>query len=208
MSKILFNFARLFSVCLAIPMLVFAHGGEDHGESKPQTTTNTQGTVSVTKNVGEIELLLKYLPFTPDSPNSARLFFSHFAGNEAINDLSPKVEIVDHSGNSQEVTVKKNEAAGGFDLQIPPIVQGEADFRITFKHDGKNETATFGNVSVEPKADVSPLGTSYFVFVLWLSAFVLLLGMFSALAYAVWQSANQIKNTSLEIKENSVIAEA
>ena len=202
------NFARLLLVCLAIPMLVFAHGGEDHGDSKPQTTTSTQGTVSVTKNVGEVELLLKYLPFTPDSPNSARLFFSHFASNETIKDVSPKVEIVDHNGNSQEVTVKKNETSGGFDLQVPPIVQGDADFRITFKHDGKSETATFGNISVEPKADVSPLGTSYFVFVLWLLAFVLLLGMFSALAYAVWQSANQIKNSSLEIKENTITAEA
>ncbi len=200
----------LFSICfvLVLSCQIFAHGGEDHGDSKPQITTDTQGTVSVTKNVGETELLLKYLPFTPDSPNSARLFFSRFADNEASKDLSPKVEIVDHNGNSHEVTVKKNETSGGFELQIPPIVQGEADFRITFKHNGKNETVSFGNVSVEPKSNVSPLGTSYFTFALWLSAFMLLFAMFCVLAYAVWQSANRIKNNSLETKENSVVAEA
>jgi hypothetical protein len=200
----------LFSICfvLVLSCQIFAHGGEDHGAGKPQTTTSTQGTVSVSKNVGEVELLLKYVAFKPDLPNSARLFFSNFATNEAIKDVTPKVEIIDHNGNSQEVAVKKNETNGSFDLQVPPIVQGEADFRITFKHDGKSETATFGNISVEPKADVSPLGTSYFVFALWLSAFVLLLGMFCGLAYAVWQSSNQIKNSSLEIEENSVVAEA
>ena len=200
----------LISICfvLVLSCQVFAHGGEDHGDSKPQITTDTQGTVSITKNVGENELLLKYLPFTPDSPNSARLFFSRFANNEALKDLSPKVEIVDHNGNSHEVTVKKNESSGGFELQVPPIVRGEADFRITFKHNGKNETVSFGNISVEPKSNISPLATSYFAIAAWLSAFALLFAMFCALAYAVWQSAGRIKNNSIEIKENPVFGEA
>lgn len=207
MRKVYLRFISVFLCLFALPIFVFAHEGHDHGESEPETTTNAQGIISLTKSIGEVELLVKHLPFTPDTANSGRLFLSHFDTNEAITDISPKVEIVDQTGNAHEITVKKNETNGGFDLEIPPVVQGKADFRITFKHAGKTETVSFGNISIAPKAEISPLGTSYFVFALWLAVLALLLAMFCALAYAVWQSANRIKSNTVEIKENSVVAE-
>ena len=206
MSKFFLFFAKIFLCLLVLQTFVFAHGGEDHGDSKPQVIT-TQGIISNTKRVGDVELLVKFLPFTPDMPNSARLFFSHFATNETIKDISPTVAIVDQNGNSQEVVVKKNETTGGYDLRVPPIVRGKADFRIEFKHDGKTETVTFGNISVEPKAELSPLGTSYFVFALWLVTFVVLLSLFCGLAYAVWQSASQINRSSSKITHEGITAQ-
>jgi hypothetical protein len=39
---------------------IWAHGGEDHGDQNPKTTSNEKGTVSHSTRLGDVELMIKH----------------------------------------------------------------------------------------------------------------------------------------------------
>jgi hypothetical protein len=126
---------------------VMAHGGEDHGESKPAVTT-PNGMVSRTARLGDYEILLKYLLFEPDTPLSGRLFITRFATNEPMGDAVIEAEVESPTGMVTAITVEKTDAAGSYVLKIPALQEGSYTFRTTLRTTGKTDTATFSNVDV------------------------------------------------------------
>ncbi len=126
---------------------VGAHGGEDHGESKPAVTT-PDGMVSRTARLGDYEILLKYLLFEPDTPLSGRLFITRFATNEPMGDAVIEAEVESPTGMVTAITVEKTDAPGSYVLKLPALQESTYTFRATVRINGKTDTATFSNVDV------------------------------------------------------------
>ena len=73
-----------------LPVLAWAHGGEDHGDAKKTVASPTSYFSS--EAVSEIyELLLKYNPIVPGKESTLRLYLSEYNSNKPID--SAKLEI-------------------------------------------------------------------------------------------------------------------
>jgi membrane fusion protein, heavy metal efflux system len=73
-----------------LPLMTFAHGGEDHGDTK-KAAASPVGYFS-SEAVSEIyEVLLKYSPIVPGKESSFRLYLSEYNSNKPID--SAKLEI-------------------------------------------------------------------------------------------------------------------
>lgn len=73
-----------------LPVLVFAHGGEDHGDAKKASVSPASYFSS--EAASEIyEVLLKYSPIVPGKETSLRLYLSEYNNNKPID--SAKLEI-------------------------------------------------------------------------------------------------------------------
>lgn len=203
MSKIFLNFARLLTVCLAIPMLAFAHGDEDHGDEKPKTETTDKGTISRVIRLGDLEVMLKHPLFQPDAATTARLFVTKFETNQGFADVTPAIEI--ESGNSSvtEAKVEKTATAGVFNVSFPALPEGTFTIRTKLTHGGETDTATFSGVEIKTvSATASENGEmSWARTVLIAFIFLIVLGLFGGLAFFVLQS-----NASESLKDETVSA--
>lgn len=73
-----------------LPVIAFAHGGEDHGDAKK--TAVSPASYFASEAVSEIyEVLLKYSPIVPGKESSLRLYLSEYNNNKPID--SAKLEI-------------------------------------------------------------------------------------------------------------------
>lgn len=73
-----------------LPVMAWAHGGEDHGDAKKTAASPTS--YFSTEAVSEIyEVLLKYSPIVPGKESSLRLYLSEYNSNKPID--SAKLEI-------------------------------------------------------------------------------------------------------------------
>ncbi len=87
---------------------VFAHGGEDHGDQKPQATTGDKGAVTRTARLGEYELTFKHQFLEPDTAVAAKLFVTKFKLTSRSDKAAAKIEIESVSnGSVTEATVEK-----------------------------------------------------------------------------------------------------
>ena len=168
---------------------VFGHGGEDHGDQKPATTTTQNGTVARTVRVGDFELLLKHSVLAPDAAASARLFLTHFETNEPIGSADISAEIESGTGTVTPVTVNKTEAPGSYVVNLPALPEGGYTFRATVTGNGKTHTATLSGIDVgaiEP-AHPSSGGSSWAQTAL--TAFLFLFGslLFGGLIYLAFR---------------------
>ncbi len=187
---------------------VFAHGGEDHGDQKPQATTGDKGAVTRSARLGEYELTLKNSSLEPDTAAAAKLFVTRFKTNEAVENAAAKVEIESVStGSITEAAVEKTDTAGSYSVKIPALPQGIYTVRAKLTYNGETDTATFSNVEVAPAAspesDLSRTRTALIGFV-----FALVLGLFGGLIYFIWNyaDASDEKGEQTAISQETVSA--
>ncbi len=96
-----------------LPVMTWAHGGEDHGDAK-KTAVSPTSYFSV-EAVSEIyEVLLKYSPIVPGKESSLRLYLSEYNSNQPID--SAKLEITVAGNPSIKVTAVRIDK-GVFELR-------------------------------------------------------------------------------------------
>ena len=96
-----------------LPMMAFAHGGEDHGDAKK--TSISPGSYFSTEAASEIyEVLLKYSPIVPGKETSLRLYLSEYNSNKPID--SAKMEITVAGNPNIKITVVRIDK-GVFELK-------------------------------------------------------------------------------------------
>ena len=170
---------------------VFAHGGEDHGDSKPKTGVSDKGTVLHTSRIGELELMIKHPAIEPDTPTLARLFITKYSTNEAADKVTAVIEIESQSGAVTQVAVEKLDVAGSFNLKIPALPEGSYAMRAKITYGGETDTATFSGVTVSHPAAEAPPGMTWLRSILMVLVTTVLLVLFAGLAYFVWRSADE-----------------
>ena len=96
-----------------LPVLAWAHGGEDHGDAKKTVASPTSYFSS--EAVSEIyELLLKYNPIVPGKESTLRLYLSEYNSNKPID--SAKLEITVAGNPNIKITVVRLDK-GVFELK-------------------------------------------------------------------------------------------
>ncbi len=166
-----------------VPQAV-AHGGEDHGDSKPKTTSGEKGTVSHTARLGNFEVMVKHALIEPDKAAAARLFITNFQTNAPADKVSPAAEIESASGSVTPIMVEKTDSAGSYNLKIPALPAGVYTLRAKVIYSGETDTATFSSVRVEtaPAASAESVASwGRTVLIVLFGVFVL--GLFGGLIY-------------------------
>jgi hypothetical protein len=138
----------------------FAHGGEDHGESKPKTTADAKGTVSHTARLGDLEVMVKHNVLEPDTASTGRLFVTNFQTNAPADRISPAAEVESVNGSVTPITVEKTDSAGSYNLKIPALPAGTYTLRAKVTYGGETDTATFSGVQVETAHVDTEAGTA------------------------------------------------
>jgi len=91
-------------LCLA-SWLVFAHGGENHGEKEPEANGKSYFTVYTTSSV--FELTLRYEPILARKPTVMQLFVADFETNQPVD--SARLEVTSLENPSLKFTVQRIE---------------------------------------------------------------------------------------------------
>jgi len=170
----------------------YAHGGEDHGEAKPATTTTGKGTVTRTAQLGDFEIMLKHSPLEPDTAASGRLFITRFATNEPVGDAGPAIEIESAAGAVTEIPIEKTDAVGSYSARIPALPEGTYTMRAKAAAGGKTNTATFSGVEIAPHTEEeAAVGGSWAQTALMVAALLAVLGLFGGLAYLARRTFNK-----------------
>jgi len=170
---------------------IFAHGGEDHGDSQPKTAVSDKGTVSHTSRIGELELMIKHPAIEPDTATLARLFITRYSTNEAADKVTAVIEFESPSGAVTQVGVEKVDAAGSYILKIPALPDGSYTMRAKITYGGETDTATFSGVTVSHPAAEAATGMTWLRSILMVLVATVVLALFAGLAYFVWRSADE-----------------
>ena len=78
---------------LWIPVLVFAHGDEDHGDAKKAVAAGSLKYFSSEATSDKYELLLKYSPIVPGKEATLKLFVSEYNSNKPVDSASLQVSV-------------------------------------------------------------------------------------------------------------------
>ena len=97
MKKIIFQFL------LWLPLVAFAHGGEDHGDAK--TATGSMTYFSSEAFSDKYELLVKYNPIIPGKEAILRLFISEYNTNKPLDSTTLQVTVTGNPGI--KVTIRR-----------------------------------------------------------------------------------------------------
>jgi cobalamin biosynthesis Mg chelatase CobN len=172
-----------------LPIVVQAHGGEDHGDQKPKTTANAKGVISHSGRLGELELMVKHPAMEPDKSTTGLLFITRFETNEPFKLVDAKVEVESASGSVFTAKVESGEQAGTYNVTFPAMPAGLYTMRANVSHDGETDTATFSGIEVKPAAATAEGSSSWMsgmlIGVVFLAVIILLIG----LMYFVWRFA-------------------
>ena len=78
-----------------LPVLAFAHGGEDHGDAKK--TSISPASYFSSEAASEVyEVLLKYSPIVPGKETSLRLYLSEYNSNKPIDSAKLEITVADN----------------------------------------------------------------------------------------------------------------
>jgi len=99
-AKFLFSLGLLFG-----STLVVAHGGEDHGDSKPKASVTPKNYFTATALSDVYELLIKYEPIKPNEDTHFKLFVSDFESNKPVD--SAKITITSPEDDKIKFEVKQ-----------------------------------------------------------------------------------------------------
>lgn len=98
-----------------LPLLVFAHGGEDHADAKKTAVAGSMTYFSSEAFSDKYELLVKYNPIIPGKETTLKLFISEFNTNKPLDSATLQISV---AGNPNiKVTVSKLDK-GVYDLKI------------------------------------------------------------------------------------------
>jgi hypothetical protein len=180
--------------------VAFAHGGEDHGDSKSKTTADVKGTISHMARLGDLEVMIKHVAIEPDTAATARLFITNFQTNAPADKISPAVEIESASGSVTPVTIQKTDSTGSFNLKIPALPAGTYILHSKVTYAGETDTATFSGVKVENPPTASEGGTAAWVRqALFALSGIVILGMFGGLIYYALRTGSKNMKTGEEV---------
>lgn len=190
------TFRKLWAASVLLSMLpvagsisnVFAHGGEDHGEQKVVAKTQN-GMVLRSARVGDLEVLLKHPALKPDTSTSARLFMTHFATNEPASGAEVTAEIESTNGAVTSIPIEKTDVAGSYLVAVPALADGHYTFRAMVRINGKTETATLSDISVEHETPAAAgASSSWSQTILMMVLFLVGAALFSALIFLAIRS--------------------
>ena len=99
---------------LSLPVMAFAHGGEDHGEAKKTTAASTSyfSTEAVSD---KYELLLRYNPIIPGKETTLKLFISEFDNNKPLDSATLNITV---SGNPNIKVAVSRVEKGIYELKV------------------------------------------------------------------------------------------
>jgi hypothetical protein len=169
---------------------VFAHGGEDHGESKPKTAADVKGVVSRTARIGDLEIMVKHSAIEPDTASTGRLFVTDFQTNAPADKIKPTAEVESANGTVTPIMVEKTDSAGSYNLKIPALPGGTYTLRAKVTYADETDTATFSGVQVETSHAASEGGIASRGGTALIALFSLvILGSFGGLIYYAVRAA-------------------
>ena len=99
MKKIIFQFL------LGLPLVAFAHGGEDHADAKKATAGGSLAYFSSEAFSDKYELLVKYNPIIPGKEAILRLFISEYNTNKPLDSTTLQVTVTGNPGI--KVTIRR-----------------------------------------------------------------------------------------------------
>jgi len=134
---------------LASPLLIFAHGDEDHGEAKPQTSVK-QNIETRTAVSDDFEILLKTPLLESDKEIGGKLFLTSHETNEPISNAIITLLLEGEDGKKTEIVVNPTDSQGVYRLTIPPIPQSTLKLSAKINHFGKDEIVSFGTMEIKP----------------------------------------------------------
>lgn len=182
----------LLVLFLSSSNIVWAHGGEDHGDQKPKTTSNAKGTVSHSTRLGDLELMIKHPTLEPDVATQAQMFVTNFATNAPVGNIAAAVEIETSNGAVTIAAVEAGAQPGVYNIKLPALPEGTYVVRASLSYKGETDTATFSGVKVEPRPASANGGTSSWLNnagILILFGFVITL--LAGLGFLVWNFAGK-----------------
>lgn len=177
------------SSLVLLPTAVGAHGGEDHGDQKPKTTSNAKGIISHSTRLGEIEIMVKHPAMEPDQSTSGALFITRFDTNEPFKLAIAKIEIESPNGTIFDAATEAGEQPGTYRVMFPAMPAGVYKMRTSVSHDGETDTATFSGIDVKPAAPAAEGETSWFTRFAIGFIFISVLFLLFGLVYFVWRFA-------------------
>ncbi len=133
---------------LVSPLVIFAHGGEDHTEAKPQTNVK-QNIESRTAVAGDFEILLKTPLLKPDEEIGGKLFLTWHETNEPISNAKITLLVEGEDGKKTEIVVNSTDNPGVYRLTIPPIPNSTVKLSAKINHSGKDAVVSFGAAEIK-----------------------------------------------------------
>ena len=170
---------------LLLPSAILGHGGEDHGDQKPKTTSNAKGVISHSTPLGDLELMMKHPAMEPDKPTTGALYITRFETNDPFVPSIAKVEIESETGAIFSATVEAGKQAGTYNVAFPAMPEGVYKMRVSVGHDGETDTATFAGIDVKPAAASAVGETSWFSKIVIGVLFMLVIFVLFGLVYFV-----------------------
>jgi hypothetical protein len=156
-------------VLLLICPPVFAHGGEDHGDSKPATTKN--GLTSQTAAGERMEALIKYPILTVGKPVKITVFVTDRRTNRGIAGL--RIDLSLGKEGTREASVleaRPGQTDGAYEADFVPAAAGSLPVRLQVRETGGDiESFAFSPLPIPPEP-VPPPTFSPPVWILLLSA--------------------------------------
>lgn len=130
---------------------VFAHGGEDHGDQKPQTVSPGTNMIVHVARAGDFEIVIKHAPIEPDKEMVARIFVNRFATNESITGAKPVVTLTSDGSSPVELTATASSTPGMYEVKLPPLPKGQYKLAARIDLNGETQTASLSALDVSPK---------------------------------------------------------
>lgn len=181
---------------------VLAHGGEDHGESKPAAVSAATGAITRTVRADELEITLKHQPFAPDTEAVGKLFVTEFETNAPAGNFNLAVEATAPDGKIYEASEINSTGAGAFSFKLPPLPQGAYTIRARVTSANDTESAAFSNVAVEPPhADAPADIASWARTALFVLVGVLISGLLGAFLFSRFATRNASGQAKLSAKK-------
>ncbi len=205
MNTIFLQFIReiLFVGIIALlvsPLLIFAHGDEDHGAAKPQTSVK-QNIETRTAVTGDFEIFLKNSFLEPDKEIGGKLFLTSHETNEPIINAKITLFVEGEDGKKTEIVLNPADNPGVYRLIIPPIPESTVKLSAKISHSGKEAVVNFGTAEIKSAPVESSADTS------WSRSALLglgALGLVTLLGFAAFLLSRNFRQKSQIVEQETI----
>ena len=130
---------------------VFAHGGEDHGDQKPQTVSPGTNMIVHVARAGDFEVVIKHAPVEPDKEMVARVFVNRFDNNEPVTGTKPVITLTSDNGSPVELAAAAGTTPGMYEVKLPPLPKGQYKLSARVDYNGETKSASLSALEVAPQ---------------------------------------------------------